>query len=371
MKPSLKRFYLVLGIVAVAGAIALLTLATPLFATRADFSLYNPGWNGASQLGRDLHGTGAFQPLLSAASDDEGLRITPIPLADTPLDPETTALLVLGPRASYTPAEREHVRAFVEGGGLLVLADDFGTGNELLEAVNASSRFVPQRALDFAFVKRPEFTVGIDFAPHPLTQGVSRTLLNYPAALRPGPQAEVLANTTEAAWLDADEDGLRDADEPSGPFPWLAVERVGGGTVVLLADPSVLINEMRPFGDNARLAANVVAYVRADRAVIVVDESHHDITDPLGYLGVALGSVPWWLKALLALVPVAILVGFELKERRDGPGPVRRLLARLFPEEEVVHAPRALVARARERHPDWDETALKEILNEWEAAEAR
>lgn len=372
MRTRLRRFYMVLGIVAVAGAIALLALATPLFATRADFSVYNPGWNGASQLGQELYGTGAFRPLLSATSSSEGMQVTPIPLVDTPLDPATTALVVLGPRADYTPDERAHVARFVQDGGLLVLADDFGTGNQLLEAVGAGSRVVPERALDFAFNKRPEFTVGIDFAPHPLTAGVERTLLNYPAALRPGPDAQILANTTEAAWLDANEDGLRDPNEPNGPFPWLAVERVGNGTVVLASDPSVFINEMRAFGDNGRLAANLVAFVRADRSAIVVDESHHDIADPLGYLGVALAAVPWWLKGVLALLPVSAILAVELRRQRSGPGLLRRLLARLFPEEGDSPAdPAALLARARERHPDWDETALKEILNEWGVREAR
>lgn len=364
MKRSLRRFYLVLGLFALSGALVFLSLMTPIVGTRADFSVYNGGWNGASAIGRELAGAGGFNPLFSVLEDEEGYRILPVALAATPLDPRNDSLVILGPTTDFSPADVAHVRAFVEGGGTLLLADDFGTANQLLEGLGAGARFDGTPALDFAFAKRPEFTVAIEFADHPATDGVERVLLNYPTALRPGNGTRVLANTTDAAWLDADGDGLRGANEPGGPFGWLGTEEIGQGTVVLLSDPSVLINGMRPFGDNERLADNLLLFVRGGKEGVVVDESHRLGFDALS-VGVALRELSPGLRLLAVAVPAGLLwlaftgkLGAPLRL-------LRSLLDRMLAPEEERIARADLVARVRQRHPDWDESTLRDILNGW------
>lgn len=368
MRP-LRRFYIVLGLVAAAVALMTMAFATPLLGTRADFSVYNTGWNGASEVGRTLYGSGAFNPLFTASSED--LRVQPASLDAYSPDPLADAVLILGPRGEFTEAELATLRDFVERGGVLLVADDFGTGNDVLAAVGAEARFRGDKALDFAFAKRPEFTVAIDFADHPLTDRLERALLNYPGTIQPGTATRILANTTEAAWLDLDDDGERGATEPGGPFAWLAIETVGAGQVVLLSDPSVLINGMRPFAQNAQFAQNVVDFLQERGGTVVVDEAHRGTADPLAFVGVRLRSLPTIARlALVVGVAGAVLVAVTGGARKPFDA-AQGLLARLLSSEEEVPPREPLLERARRRHPEWDETALREILDSWGVDEPR
>lgn len=362
MRP-LRRFYITLALVAAAVSLIGMAFATPLLGTRADFSVYNTGWNGASTVGRSLHGAGAFNPLFVRPADD--LVIQPASLEAYAPDPHVDSILILGPRASFTEGERALLEGFVREGGLLVVADDFGTGNEALEAAGAQTRIRPQKALDFAFAKRPEFTVAIDFEDHALTDRVEHALLNHPATLEPGPLARVLANTTEAAWIDVNDDGERGAGEPGGPFAWLAIEPVGDGQVVVLSDPSVLINGMRPFAQNAFVADNLVSLLRERGGAVVIDESHRGTADPLAFIGVRLRGLPQIAQIGLVLLVAGMLPLIALGSARRPMEPLRALLAKVLSSQEEARAPEPLLARVKRKHPDWDETALREVLDDW------
>lgn len=368
---TLRRFYTVLALLALGGGLLALAFATPLLATRADFSAYNAGWNGASQLARSVHGAGAFNPLFAPAQGGGRAEVQPAPLDLYPLDPGGDAVLIVGPRAPFSAAEIEHLRSFLARGGTLVLADDFGTGNDVLVGVGAQSRIMNGRALDFAFAKRPEFTIAIDFVDHPLTDGVQRVLLNYPAAILPGNGTLLLANTTDAAWLDADADSERDATEVAGPFGWLASEPVGDGTLIVLSDPSILINGMQELGHNARFRENLVAFLSEREGSVVIDEAHRDTADPLAYVGLRVRAMPLWARiAAVAAASTLVLLVATGKLRAPFEG-LRGLLARVLSAPEPEPAREALIERLRKRHPQWDETALREILDAWGVKEPR
>lgn len=366
MRSTLRRFYVALGLATAALALLALSLATPLLGTRADFSAYNAEWNGASQLAARLHGTGAFNPLLSAVDTGSALQIVPVPLASSPIEPATGAIVILGPRSPFSPEEQVYLRDFVTRGGIVLVADDFGTANEALAAMGATTRIEPARVLDFAFAKRPEFTVAVDLADHPLFDGVERALLNYPAALVPGAGATVLANTTDAAWLDRDTDGLRGANEPAGPFAWLATETIGAGSVIILSDPSILINGMRPLAHNERFADNLAEAIAAGRDTVVIDESHRGAVEALAFTGVRLRELPTAARLAVVAVVTALVVVVATGALSQPVARARERLAALLAVDEAPAPRRALVERVRERHPDWDETTLRTILARWE-----
>jgi hypothetical protein len=358
MRRALRRFYLTTFLALAVATLVTLSLLQPVFGTRADFSIYNGRWNGARDLAADLYGSGALLPGFSVSLGDEGgegVTIVQRSFAEFDLDPRATSLVLLGPAQPPNAEEGAWLRAFVEGGGRVLLADDFGAGDAHLAALGAGARFDGGLVLDLSFVKRPAFVVAADVAPHPATQGVREVVLAHATALREGPATAVLARTGPSSWIDEDGDGLRDAGEAGGPFPWLAVEPVGAGEVLLLSDPSVLINGMGGLADNAALRAAIIAWLTEGGRSVLIDESHHAHVDPVKVLGAT-------LRVALALGVAAAFLLFALgPSLRIAPRQTaRRLLRRLLPEPPPPA--RDLLAQVRERHPDWDENTLRAIL---------
>jgi hypothetical protein len=92
------------------------------------------------------------------------------------------------------------------------------------------------------------------------------------------------------------------------------IERIGIGSVVVLADPLVLCNGYLERSDNGRLLADLIG---ADTgAQVVFDEYHHGLTAgdfaPQAWLTTSWGAALMWLL-------VAVFFGLLLRGRRFGP----------------------------------------------------
>src|SRR5574341_1106756 len=112
-----------------------------------DFSTYNNDWNGGMQV-------------RALVSENHKVIALPARQYITSFDPARSALVVLGPRENFSEKDMETVREFVRAGGLLILADDFGQGNQLLNIFTSSVSF-SNRLLqdDMSFWKNSTFPV--------------------------------------------------------------------------------------------------------------------------------------------------------------------------------------------------------------------
>ena len=113
----IKAAYWIVGIVLLMAA---LILATHLTSNNLDFSQYNPDWNGTSRFFSDLdrHHTVMIQDSAQLASYRNN-----------------ALLLIIAPERSPTGAEITAYQAFLDRGNTIVLADDFGTGREILQRI--------------------------------------------------------------------------------------------------------------------------------------------------------------------------------------------------------------------------------------------
>jgi hypothetical protein len=282
MRSRLRRGYAAVGILAIAIVLLVVSMTAPVISTSTDFSIYNSGWNGTSKLAVFTYHLGKFVPTFETRSTGTDISIAQLNLRDMNLDPQTSSLVIIGPTKAFSSAEGQIVGDFVRGGGKLLLADDFGSGNSLLEQMGATSRFSNDLVMDLAFEKQPEFSVAFDFTPDPTTANVTTALLNYPSSLTVDPSnTEILARSSVGSWLDTNGDLLRQWEEPRGPFPILARETMGAGAILLLSDPSVLINGMAAYMDDSLLATNLVNYVCLGRTQVMFDESHRTFFDPV------------------------------------------------------------------------------------------
>lgn len=303
----------------------------------AAFGLYNPAWDGASDLGDVAEDAGAATTVVRSTAAYERA-----PAAGT-------VAVVLAPAERYGPGAAGRLGSFVEAGGTLVVADDRGgPANRLLADVGATAR-LDGRALrdERHYYRGPALPVAGDVRGGEYTDGVDALTLNHGTAVVPRGATPVV-NTSDVAYLDGNGNGALDDPEPIGPFPVATVEAVGDGRVIVVGDPSAFINVMLDRPGNRALATAIFA--AHDRALL--DYSHAGPLPPAAYalLAVRDSSV---LQALVGLAAVGGVWAWARRGRRSGPE--RR-------ETPAIDA-EALAAHLRRRHPDWAAERVERVAS--------
>lgn len=308
-----------------AGLVVALVLSAGVAAatSQAAFGLYNPDWDGTSDV-------------RAALDDDPGVEATVVREADAyaAFEPESTVAIVVAPDEPYADRDAERVRAFVEAGGTLVVLENFeAPGEALLAAVGAEARPDGRLLLDeHRHSRGPAMPVATGVEPHPLTDGVDQLTLNYATAIEPG-NATPVVTSSEYGYLGADAADEPGDDDELAAYPVVTVEAVGAGTVVAGGDPSIVINTMYAEPDNARFVENLVA----DADHVAVDLSHAEALPPLRAALLTLRA-----SALLqALVGLALVAGAIAAARPVGA------LSRVLPATD-----REPVEPVERRQPD-------------------
>jgi hypothetical protein len=223
---------------------ATLALLTAVYPVNADFSPDNLYWNGMSSL-KDL---GAVAASLAEACA---------------LDPSEHALLLVGPSKPFTEADARAVESFLARGGLVVVADDFGTANQLLEAIGAPVRLTGSLLAD------PLFNLGAPQLPLAFWGG-RKLALNYATTVNASVcgACGILAESSAFSYLDLNLNGKRDPGEPVGSFPVAVELRYGAGKLVVISDSSLFINSMLGREANRELLRQLLA---SRKPVLVAD----------------------------------------------------------------------------------------------------
>jgi hypothetical protein len=68
--------------------------------------------------------------------------------------------------------------------------------------------------------------------------------------------------------LDENQNGEWDEGEPKGPLPIIANFKIGKGELVLISDPSILINSMLGMDNNQQFLENIA------QGQVFIDQSH-------------------------------------------------------------------------------------------------
>ncbi len=246
---ELRRFLTILT----AGLVILIIIAVWFLPLNDDFRAENPSWNGASDLD-------TLYPALPLQS-----------LSDLPLPPEGSSLIFI-PYLNCTDAELAQLNSFVTAGGRLVLADDYGHGNQILEYLGLKARFSGQTLLDPVLnYKNQQFPKITQFAPGPLTLNTESLIFNHATCLVNIDASETIALSSSFSFLDLNDNGARDEGEPTGPLPAISRHGLGSGEVILISDPSLFINSMAIMEGNSRFIQNIAAVTTAN---LYIDQSH-------------------------------------------------------------------------------------------------
>jgi hypothetical protein len=203
--------------------------ATLAWARSGDFEPSSPAWNGLSELLGVAREIGVELQVLSTV--DLG-RLT-----------AQDGLLLVYPQR---PPPRADLSAFMVEGGRLALADDFGEGEDMLRAFGIQRRAAGEVSAAGRLRDNRNVLLARPTQGHPLAEDIRALVVNHPKVL----------SHTELAPIFALSDPEQSAVVLAGA--------VGKGRLVVLADPSALINNMLQLRDNRTFARNLLRYLARD-----------------------------------------------------------------------------------------------------------
>ncbi|EMA58401.1 DUF4350 domain-containing protein [Halorubrum lipolyticum] len=253
-----------------------LTLVVAASTTTAAFGAYNLEWDGTSDLREH-------------ADEQAVSNITLDTTAYETASANETVAVVIAPEERYTGNDSQRVQRFVEAGGTLVVADDFGPhGNALLADIGADARFNGSPIRDERhYYRSPSLPIATNVANATYTEAVQQLTLNYPTAIDANSATEI-ATTSEFAYLDRNETGNLSLTDELGTYPVVTAESVGDGRVIAVGDPSVFINVMLTQPDNEAFATGLLS----ERERVLLDYSRSGDQPPLAVASLALRSSP-------------------------------------------------------------------------------
>jgi hypothetical protein len=202
----------------------------------------------------------------------------------TGLPHEARVLLILGPRLPLDEQELKALAEWVRKGGVLILADD------------TMGRPVP----------------GVWAGAPSLAFGLRPRLGGRTATLRPAfassyaERVETIQPLGRVRFARQDPEGWAPlfADQTGDV---MAFKRLGEGTLIAIADPSLFSNARLEIAGHARLVLNIMQR-HADGGVVLVDEFHHGHGQRDGLLRYLKGNAAAWILAQAALAFLAFLL---------------------------------------------------------------
>ena len=221
-------------------------------------------------------------------------------------EPVGSTLLVV-PRKPFRAEEVSHIGAFVERGGNVLVIDDFGYGNQLLNGLGLDVTITGGTLVDPVNCVKNESMPLVAASPPGHGDGTMVLALNHASWLKVGQGAQAWATSSRFSFDDANGNGLRDREETAGPLNVAATCALGEGTVHVVSDASIVINAMVNEADNAI----VLRAVAGDRVLIDMSRLPDTGADAgkrfLSQVRRTSGSVAGLSALLLGLASLALL----------------------------------------------------------------
>jgi hypothetical protein len=262
---------------------------------------FNTDWNGCSKIATSTNDTALL------FSYNEVL-------------PTNSVLAIVGPSRPFSESDSAFIRRYLEGNGTVLLADDFGTGNSLLKNLNVSVRFAGKPLADMYYYSRsPSFPLVSEFPDSRFADNVSIIILDHPSYLEINNSSQVttIASSSPFSFIDVQGNERPAPNESIASYAVMAYVHVGNGSLILVSDSNMFINEMIGIYDNMKFWANVMRM--GESLVFDVD---HLANAPLSNARIILTNVinefanfvrgNVYVQTLLVALVVIVYLPFEL-----------------------------------------------------------
>jgi hypothetical protein len=223
-------------------------IAVPVFKSSSELSIFNANWNGLSEFAKLVTEKREVRPIfhpynIAKVGDMKGV------------------ILIFAPDVEFSQAEADELKKFLENGGTVFIADDFGKANSLLEKLGIKARFSNKEVKDIFYMKNENFPVVLKMSQE-LSRNVSSLKLNVPSVILAA-EGEIL--TSKAAYVGK-----------MGEYAVMAELKYGNGRIILFSDPSAFINEM--IEENRNFSINLIDYLGT--GTFYFDEAHKSNFNP-------------------------------------------------------------------------------------------
>ena len=172
------------------------------------------------------------------------------------------ALVVSGAFAPLTPAEADAILGFLDRGGRVAIMLHIGQPvADLLHRLGVSISNGVIREQEGILEKDPMNFRATRFEPHPVTKGLKEFSVRGGWALLPAaPGVKAIASTSPRAWIDLNQDGVREEKDAMQAFALVVVGERGAGRFVVFCDDAIFQNQFLS-GGNRRLAENLAGWL--------------------------------------------------------------------------------------------------------------
>lgn len=181
------------------------------------------------------------------------------------------ALWIVFPQETkYSESEIENIKDFVSRGGMLFVADRFGSARDIANEFGI-------RIFNHTLVEYDSYAARQDLPILPATVGSDKIYslaFKFPSAINNyPPESEIISRSSRVSFIDSDDNGKITAKDQSGPFPVGIKAKIKDGYVVYFSDSSAFTNDLIGKKDNKEFFRDFLASLRPD--IIVFDESHN------------------------------------------------------------------------------------------------
>jgi hypothetical protein len=272
----------------------LLVVATiPLGASRtSQLSAYDDDWNDLSKFRGDMERIGFLNLSVKTVS-------TSATVLSEFNDTRGMLYVAIGVERAYSFSEWRAIMKFMERGGTVLIADDYGHGNSILKYNGilenpAIAHIGDTPESHYVWSGERLADVNVDRNPQlvkvrvPIYEGLEyEVLLNDPSCFVPNenwdweiwmgadwqgsPPAQFIANSSASGWIDENRNGVRDPGEKVGEYPIMLF--MNG--MLLISDPSLFTNDMYDRADNRLFAHAALAKLLPAGGTVIIDESIH------------------------------------------------------------------------------------------------
>jgi len=212
-----SKRYALLGVLLLVSSVGIVSQFYPVI---DDLFVRNPFWNGLSDVYNLL----------------DPIRVQNLDVLYRS-DPSSSTLLFIGPSTGFSVDEVESVKVFAERGGHVIVADDFGSGNDLLEGLGLDVRFTGDLLLDSVFYDMEHtYPRLLNFSAHNMMP--RDIVLNYATTLSDDFLVHSIETSSPFSFVS------REKLVEFRSYPVLGCVEYGDGEITLFSDSSVWINSM-------------------------------------------------------------------------------------------------------------------------------
>jgi len=191
--------------------------------------------------GKDWEGCSDFVELAKAELGTSVVATSELDFHE--LRPEDGVIL-LYPESSV---DADSLSKFMRAGGRVILLDDFGAGDSLLSHFAMERVPIPQHPLE-SLRHNPQLAIAEPASLHPVVAEANRVVTNHPTGLRHPDLSPVLK--------------IRGSGEPEVTIA--VAGAVGQGRLLVVGDPSIVMNSMLRYAGNKAMARGMLRYAVED-----------------------------------------------------------------------------------------------------------